>query len=691
MSISFEISGLQTTCIAGNDGATISLKHNTDALIKQVIAAINQCLGAKPGTVWHQNRFPTNRILAVCADPIGILTPFLRDGRRLHMKDLIYLRILGIMLTRFIAASGEHIPPDRHSIDISDFSLLEQTRIGGEKPYAFASEIDTSCVPPTKTKKRTDRPASRSSDDEEELPPTSSMLVPFVQDVANITALDYAITNSLTPAQLELIPVFALRSIIRQNMTMEDFMKESTKLLVLAARARTLIKIEENGEHEAKLDWQLKREITKETAMTDLEIKKQRELFLLKKETRFVTPRKHLTRVNLTDQRAQIVEMWLELYSFSHNAGDEMILCKAHPDTRDFHFISIYGALAFDTELGEPCEDRRETLAPGCAKGLMLMGVKGATVISRPTGLENELLHYYSSAHQKHGVENLLLLRVRMPCNVTGKEKLICTMEWDHIVATEVGGSDTCENKHLISRSINTSVGDNNTVEWAARNGHGPLKVKPPSARELAEVLANRGWWSGKESNSETAIRMDRARLESPEPFEGVLLSIQRKKEQTGQSTINFARQATASCIRPSSPQPQAEEKEENEEECGQEEEEQKPVSVIDHFTSCFSCGQVVTNGDGRVLPSVGMRVRNTLYCSTHAVQAPGYQAAFNHDRGKAKPSDLRSNREFRFNKIYKLPVHPRVHVLIRTLTGLSHQGHHKRVVHQVNIKAPLP
>ena len=194
-------------------------------------------------------------------------------------------------------------------------------------------------------------------------------------------------------------------------------------------------------------------------------------------------PGKHLL---LTDQRAQIVELWGEKYGFNRSSGDEVVVCTAHADPQDNHCMSIYDSLGFDTELGEPAEDRRATLAPGCPKGLALMGVVGAVVLTRPTGLHNELLHYYSR-QSVNGADGLL--RTRLPCNVTGVEKLVCSMEWDHIEAKANGGEDVPENLHLISTVLNATIGDANTREWALANGYGPLKVEPPSAPVLAHSL----------------------------------------------------------------------------------------------------------------------------------------------------------------------------------------------------------
>ena len=43
--------------------------------------------------------------------------------------------------------------------------------------------------------------------------------------------------------------------------------------------------------------------------------------------------------------------------------------------------MSIYDSLGFDTELGEPAENRRANLAPGCPKGFALMGITGAVAM----------------------------------------------------------------------------------------------------------------------------------------------------------------------------------------------------------------------------------------------------------------------------------------------------------------------
>jgi hypothetical protein len=271
-----------------------------------------------------------------------------------------------------------------------------------------------------------------------------------------------------------------------------------------------------------------KREIAQERERVDIDhVAKKLEMerkASYKQSDRMRRPGKRLL---LTDQRAQIVEMWEDKYAFSHGAGDEMVVCTAHADCRDFHCMSMYDALAFDTELGEATEDRRVTMAPACAKGLLLMGVTGAVVLTRPTGKRNELLHYYS--RQSAGNEGLL--RTRLPCNVTGIEKLVCALEWDHIESVARGGVDESSNLHLISAVLNATIGDANTREWAVENGYGPLKVEPPSTSTLAASLMLPSW-NGRDATSETAIRLARARIEILVPWDGVSICIKRKAKK---------------------------------------------------------------------------------------------------------------------------------------------------------------
>jgi hypothetical protein len=288
-----------------------------------------------------------------------------------------------------------------------------------------------------------------------------------------------------------------------------------------------------------------KREIAQERERVDIDhVAKKLEMerkASYKQSDRMRRPGKRLL---LTDQRAQIVEMWEDKYAFSHGAGDEMVVCTAHADCRDFHCMSMYDALAFDTELGEATEDRRATMAPGCAKGLLLMGVTGAVVLTRWTGLRNELLHYYSrhgNGGGGGGGGHDGLLRTRLPCNVTGVKKLVCSMELDHIESVVRGGLDEPSNLHFISAGLNSTIGDANTREWAAENGYGPLKCEPPMPSALVASL-QQPFWNGRDAIAETVIRLARARIEVLVPWDGVLISIKHKSRHTGQSVLNFPR-----------------------------------------------------------------------------------------------------------------------------------------------------
>ena len=306
-------------------------------------------------------------------------------------------------------------------------------------------------------------------------------------------------------------------------------------------------------------------------------------------------PGKHLL---FTDQRAQIVESWDEKYAFSRGAGDEMVVCTAHADCRDNHCMSVYDSYGFDTELGEPAEDRRDTLAPGCRKGLALMGVTGAVVLTRPTGLRNELLHYYS--RQSGGVDGLL--RTRLPCNVTGVKKLVCSMEWDHIEAKANGGEDVPENLHLISARLNATIGDANTREWALANGYGPLKVEPPSASALAQSLLLPSW-NGRDVTAETTLRLARARIEILAPWEGVLGAIRRKAKRTGQSVLDFPR------VAPAAPAPVAPDA------------PATPAPAGGAACHYRRCSVVVLDADGHPLPGRGVKAGKSVYCTSHATQ----------------------------------------------------------------------
>ena len=310
-------------------------------------------------------------------------------------------------------------------------------------------------------------------------------------------------------------------------------------------------------------------------------------------EQRMRKPGKHLL---FTDQRTQIVESWDEKYAFSRGAGDEM----AHADCRDNHCMSVYDSYGFETELGEPAEDRRDTLAPGCRKGLALMGITGAVVLTRPTGLRNELLHYYS--RQSGGVDGLL--RTRLPCNVTGVKKLVCSMEWDHIEAKANGGEDVPENLHLISARLNATIGDANTREWALANGYGPLKVEPPSASALAQSLLLPSW-NGRDVTAETTLRLARARIEILAPWEGVLGAIRRKAKRTGQSVLDFPRVAPAPPAAPAAPvAPVA------------------PAAPTNNATCHYRrCSAVVLDAAGHPLPGQGVKAGKSVYCTPHAAQ----------------------------------------------------------------------
>jgi hypothetical protein len=293
-----------------------------------------------------------------------------------------------------------------------------------------------------------------------------------------------------------------------------------------------------------------------------------------------------------------------------------MVVCTAHANWQDNHCMSIYDSLGFDTELGEPAEDRRATLAPGCPKGLALMGVVGAVVLTRPTGLHNELLHYYSR-QSVNGADGLL--RTRLPCNVTGVEKLVCSMEWDHIEAKANGGEDVPENLHLISTVLNATIGDANTREWALANGYGPLKVEPPSAPVLAHSLLLPSW-NGRDVTAETTLRLARARIEILGPWEGVLGAIKRKAKRTGQSVLNFPR-----AVPPTAPVPCA------------------PPAPSVNATACHyrRCSAVVLDAAGNLLPGRGVKAGKSVYCTPHGTQ----HLATLQRKGEARRARLRDGR----------------------------------------------
>ena len=121
----------------------------------------------------------------------------------------------------------------------------------------------------------------------------------------------------------------------------------------------------------------------------------------------------------------------------------------------------------------------------------------------------------------------------------------MCSMEWDHIEAVAEGGEDRCDNLHLISAGLNSAVGDDNTREWALVNGHGTLKVTPPSANELAVSLREK-WWNGRDITTEGDIRLDRAHIQVCVPWEGVERAIKHKLKLTGQPMLHFPRAAPA-------------------------------------------------------------------------------------------------------------------------------------------------
>ena len=143
-------------------------------------------------------------------------------------------------------------------------------------------------------------------------------------------------------------------------------------------------------------------EIEKKTKDEDLDrnLKHAREMERIKRETKsmFGATRRQKKVINFNDQRAQILEIWNTNFNFGDMEKDEMVLCTAHHELQHFHFMSIFDALAFDTEMGEPSEERRENLAPGCATGIALMGIAPVEVFKRPSdNLIFKLFQYFSN------------------------------------------------------------------------------------------------------------------------------------------------------------------------------------------------------------------------------------------------------------------------------------------------------
>ena len=181
---------------------------------------------------------------------------------------------------------------------------------------------------------------------------------------------------------------------------------------------------------------------------------------------------------------------------------------------------------------------------------------------------------------------------------MSGVEKLVCSMEWDHIEAVAEGGEDASNNLHLISTGLNATIGDANTREWALAHGHGVLKIPPPSATELAASLRT-PWWNGHEAtNSETAPRLARAHIEVLVPWDGVLEAIKRKARRTGQSVLDFRRSDIPA------------------------ERDEPAVAVaaaVDVTCHRTRCNLVVKDATGAPLVGVGMPAGKSIYCVPHA------------------------------------------------------------------------
>lgn len=596
------------------------------------------CKDLQPATN-KQESVPTKWFLDTTANPPSFVKPHHR--RILRMVHMLCQDALGeganFRSDKIFARTTPVLQVERNVLESADF-------------WEYVPEVE--CKPEKKKKRRL---VSSSDDDADRANtqgphPNRPRLLLFGPDVTDLTVIDATITSSTTAANIAQFGIPMLRGIFYESKSILDFARGVAALRKIeieekhleldmnsnrtetqetskSARERAATELaakiaREDADAAAKIarddaDAAAKRETAQERER--MEIEQAAKKLEMERKANFKQGggsdrmRKPGKRLLLTDQRAQIVELWGSKFGFSHIPGDEMVVCTAHADCRDFHCMSMYDALAFDTELGEVAEDRRATMAPGCAKGLFLMGVSGGVVLTRLTGLRNELLHFYSrkSNAGREGREGLL--RTHLPCNVTGFEKLVCSMEWDHVESVARGGADEPSNLHLISAGLNATIGESNTREWAAENGHGPLKCEPPTPAELAASLQL--WsWNGRDTTPETTIRLARARIEILEPWEGVLESIKRKVKKTGQSILNFPRAAptnTATAV----PTPSQEQQPSPLE---PEPEQHDQVDVKCHHKRC---NVVVLDAAGNILDGIGLKTGKQVYCAPHATK----------------------------------------------------------------------
>lgn len=619
------------------------------------------CKDLQPATN-KQESVPTKWFLDTTANPPSFVKPHHR--RILRMVHMLCQDALGeganFRSDKIFARKTPVLQVERNVLESADF-------------WEYVPEVE--CKPEKKKKRRL--VSSSDDDDADRANtqgphPNRPRLLLFGPDVTDLTVIDATITSSTTAANIAQFGIPMLRGIFYESKSILDFARGVAALRKIeieekhleldmnsnrtetqetskSARERAATELaakiaredndaksvseraatelaakiaREDADAAAKIarddaDAAAKRETAQERER--MEIEQAAKKLEMERKANFKQGggsdrmRKPGKRLLLTDQRAQIVELWGSKFGFSYIPGDEMVVCTAHADCRDFHCMSMYDALAFDTELGEVAEDRRATMAPGCAKGLFLMGVSGGVVLTRLTGLRNELLHFYSrkSNAGREGREGLL--RTHLPCNVTGFEKLVCSMEWDHVESVARGGADEPSNLHLISAGLNATIGESNTRAWAAENGHGPLKCEPPTPTELAASLQL--WsWNGRDTTPETTIRLARARIEILEPWEGVLESIKRKVKKTGQSILNFPRAApanTATAVpilsqeqQPSPLEPESEQHDQ--------------VDVKCHHKRC---NVVVLDAAGNILDGIGLKTGKQVYCAPHATK----------------------------------------------------------------------
>ena len=421
MSLSTYVDELELKLRIGSDGTTFSWHHQEGAVHKTAISAEKAYVGLKSGSPWTSNKSETKKVLEMWRNPEETIGRFMPDGRRLSMKERCYYRLCYIMLTRLIAAQGELSVDDR-KITLSDFSVLEQTNIGDKKPYEIIAEVSTS-KPQNKKRYQYRTSNKSDDEEESQcrkiIPFVSDITNHSALELAirecvpsdQLAVLPIALLRAMvsknttvfdfidsvgrlyksfktTSASVQLIDNGVEENKKNAEAERDLKKKKEDQILELEKKKEEQIleldkkKNEQNlqldkQKQEQKLELEKKKEeieieIKKKKEETEIEkntkdadservLKHAREIERIKRETKYIhgATRRQKKVINFTDQRAQILDIWQANFSFGDTERDEMILCTAHHEPRQFHFISIFDALAFDTELGEPSEDRR--------------------------------------------------------------------------------------------------------------------------------------------------------------------------------------------------------------------------------------------------------------------------------------------------------------------------------------------